>query len=290
MNVLGKILLFVNLVFSLLTAGLIVMVYTTRTNWRDAYTKQQKAAEVVRADALAAEEAKAREIQEKDKQVQALTGQRQAEESAKKDLQKQLEDARAQLDAVGKTHTLGQQNYADLTKEVERRKTEVENLQKLLAGRDQKIAEIDKQMAKLRDDAVNYRVQWDQSKERVAALQGQIEALARENTTLRAQLGGGAPAAPAQPGRAVARQAEDVRGTVRKVQGDLVTITPGSDAGVAEGTELTVYRTQPKPEYLGTIQILYVSPTEAVGRLKTGRGRGQVKAGDEVAANVLGGR
>ena len=39
MTVLGKILVFVNLVFSLVTAGLIVMVFTTRTNWNDAFKK-----------------------------------------------------------------------------------------------------------------------------------------------------------------------------------------------------------------------------------------------------------
>jgi peptidoglycan hydrolase CwlO-like protein len=287
MNVLGKILVFVNLVFSLLTAGLIIMVYTTRTNWHDAYDKQKRTADVIRADHDAAEGLKDQQIAEKDKQVQALTTQRQAEENAKKDLQKQLEDTRTQLAALSQTQTQGQQNYADLVKEVERRKTEVENLQKLLAAANQKVTDIDKRMDKLRDEAVNYRVQLDQSKERVASLQGQIESLARENTTLRSQLGGTTAPAPAPAGQPAPRQTEDLRGTVRKVDATgLITISPGSDAGVAVGQELTVYRLRPQAEYLGMIKILAVSPTEAVGRLQGAR-RGQVKVGDEVAANVL---
>src|SRR5205085_2667341 len=53
MTVVGKILVFVNLIFSLLTAGLIIMVYTTRTNWHDANTKLQSAMQVTQAQATA---------------------------------------------------------------------------------------------------------------------------------------------------------------------------------------------------------------------------------------------
>jgi len=64
MTVLGKILVFVNLVFSVVTAGLIVAVYATSTNWHEAYNKaiaNQKVAEANVATYVAeAEEAKKR--------------------------------------------------------------------------------------------------------------------------------------------------------------------------------------------------------------------------------------
>ena len=39
MTIVGKILVFVNLVFSLVVGGLVMMVYMTRTNWEDAFNK-----------------------------------------------------------------------------------------------------------------------------------------------------------------------------------------------------------------------------------------------------------
>ena len=49
MTVLGKILVFINLVFSLLTGGLIVMVFLTRAQWNDAFAKQAAAYKVATA-------------------------------------------------------------------------------------------------------------------------------------------------------------------------------------------------------------------------------------------------
>jgi beta-lactamase regulating signal transducer with metallopeptidase domain len=83
-------------------------------------------------------------------------------------------------------------------------------------------------------------------------------------------------------------QSDDgVRGTIRRVEGDLATISVGSDAGVATGHELQVFRTQPKPEHLGTVKVLNVTAHEAVGRLQ-GPKQVQVRAGDEIATTVIG--
>src|SRR5262245_61642913 len=39
MTIVGKVLVFLNLVFSLVVGGLVMMVYATSTNWEDHYTK-----------------------------------------------------------------------------------------------------------------------------------------------------------------------------------------------------------------------------------------------------------
>ncbi|HEY1381132.1 MAG TPA: hypothetical protein VGF55_30310 [Gemmataceae bacterium] len=290
MTVVGKILVFVNLVFSVITAGLIIMVYTTRINWKDAYGKQTAAIAVARADAQTAEAAQAEDLKRKDAEYQQLAAVRTRLEGQLKSLNDQLAKTKADYDALVKANTGGQQVTADQTKELERRKTEVDNLKKLVDERDRKITDIDRQMARLRDESVQYRIQWEQAKERNSILQGQIESMSREVAQLRSQLGGGAApgAAPAGAAAAAAR-AEDLRGTVVRVDGDLATITPGSDAGVTVGTELQVYHLTPRPEFLGKLTILNVTPTQAVGRLSGPRAR-QVKQGDEVAAHVLGGR
>ncbi len=294
MTVLGKILVFVNLVFSLLTAGLIVMVYTTRINWNAAYKAQTAATAVARQDVATAEATAADEIRKRDVQYQTLKAERDKVASEVRSLNDQLVKQKADYEAAMKTQTGTQQVASDQAAELERRKAEVENQKKLVDERDKKIADIDRQMARLRDESVQYKIQWEQSKERNGLLQAKVEQLARENEKQRQQLGGAAapgiaPApSPAGSGYTPTR-IEDLKGTIQRVDGDLATITPGSDAGVAVGAELYVFRLQPKAEYLGTIKILNVTPTQAVGRL-TGPKARQVKAGDEVAASTNPGR
>jgi myosin heavy subunit len=288
MTVFGKILVFVNLVFSLLTAGLIVMVYTTRINWYDAYTKQSSALKVVQGDFQRAEAAQKDIVERKDAEYQQLIATKNKLESESKSLADQLAKAKADYEGLSKTTTSINQVSKDAAAELERRKTEVETLKKQINDQDKKIADIDRQMARLRDESVQYRVQWEQTKDRLRLLQDQNTTLAQENARLKQQLGGGQAAAfpagiaPAGGGAPAAR-IEDLHGTVQKVEGDLATITPGSDAGVVVGAELRVFHLQPKPEFLGTLKILAVSPTEAVGRL-TGPKARQVKKGDEVDA------
>jgi hypothetical protein len=279
MTVLGKIFVFMNLVFSLVTAGLIVMVYTTRTNWNDAYKKVLATNTVVRAQADADVQAAKDETAAKEKQVQALNRNVQELQAQVKAETAKADGARAELNTLRQTQIGSQTNVQGLTEELSRRKTEVENLQRLLGERDKKISEIDHQMALLRDEAVRFRVQWEQARDRNNSLLQQVEALTREVAQLRAQLGGGATTTAG--GQQVVPKPEDLRGTIQRVEGDLATITPGSDAGVAVDQELTVFRLHPRPEYLGRIRILSVSPHEAVGRL-IGPKKAQIKKGDEI--------
>jgi hypothetical protein len=288
MTVVGKILVFVNLVFSLLTAGLIIMVYTTRTNWRDANNKLRDGMQVVQAQAAAERETKDRDLAERDKQIQTLTVQKQAEDKARQDDADKMKGLQARISELEQTLAKGGQNNTDLTNELNRRKQEVENLNKIAQAREQKISEIDRQMDKLRQEAVQARVEAGQARERSELMQRQIETLTRENAQLRQS--GASPTRPQQgQPTTVQKPTEDIRGTIQQVTSDgLARMTPGSDAGVKVGDVLQIFRTQPKAEYLGTIQILQATPHEAVGRLQ-GAKRGQVKAGDTVAADILGG-
>ncbi|HEX4588980.1 MAG TPA: hypothetical protein VH120_03565 [Gemmataceae bacterium] len=289
MTVFGKILVFVNFVFAIITGALIVMVYSTRVNWNAAYNSQKAAAAVAQQNVATAEANAADEIKKRDAQYQQLKAEKDRASSEARNLAEQLAKAQADYESLRKVGTGSQQNIADLTRELDRRKTEVDNLKKLVDDRDKRIADIDRQMANLRNDAVQFRVQWEQAKERVAILQSQVEQLARENERLRQQTGGAAPSPAGPSGGGPAARIEDLRGTIQRVDGDLATVTPGSDAGVAVGAELYVFHLQPRPEYLGKLTILNVTPTQAVGRL-TGPKVRQVKAGDEVSANLGGGR
>jgi hypothetical protein len=89
-------------------------------------------------------------------------------------------------------------------------------------------------------------------------------------------------------GRAQNPPAAKVDGTVKQVDAatGLVTISIGSDAGLEKGHTLEVYRLSPA-RYLGTLTVLEVQPTQAVGRVKGGKDAVQV--GDRIASRLLGG-
>jgi hypothetical protein len=282
MTVLGKILVFVNLVFSFVTCGLIIMVYTTRVNWNAAYTAQTAALANVRRDADADQKAASDQIARLKADIDRGNTERTKIQSERDGLATQLAAAKAEYTTLQTTQGTGQQVIKDQQAELARRKTEVDNLKKLVDDRDKKIADIDRQMALLRDAATNFRTQWDRSKEQNGILRTQIESLTQENAKLRQQPGVGTSGATTT---VAAPRVEDLRGTIQRVDGDLATITPGSDAGVAVGARLQVFHLHPKPDYLGELTILSVTPTEAVGRLTGPRAR-QVKKGDEVAANL----
>jgi hypothetical protein len=292
MTAFGKILVFVNLVFSLVTAALIVMAYTTRINWKDAYG-QEKAAEAAATANVATVKANADdEVKRRDGMFQALKTEKDKADADVKKLREDLAKADERYKSLESSQGGTQEVAKVQAEELARRKAEVETLKKQLDDRDKKVASIDQQMARLRDESVQYRIQWEQSKERIAILQAQVEQLARENERQRQQLGNAATtgvtqvASPTGGGTgAPPARIEDLKGTVQRVDGDLATITPGSDAGVAVGTELNVFRLQPKAEYLGKLTILNVTPTQAVGRLSGPKAR-QVKANDEVAASL----
>jgi Cu/Ag efflux protein CusF len=93
------------------------------------------------------------------------------------------------------------------------------------------------------------------------------------------------------PAGAAARKnppAEKLDGVVKQVDvaAGLVTISIGSDAGLQKGHTLEVFRIKPQPRYVGTLTVVEVQPTTAVGRVKGGKDAVQV--GDLVASRPLG--
>src|SRR5262245_50761372 len=150
MTVLGKILVFVNLVFSLLTAGLIVMVYSTRTNWASAFNKQAATVAIVRAqmDAEYAEADKA--VKGKEAEVQRLTREQQEQSTLLAKAQSDLTAARQEVTQLTSVTSSGDAVKQAQVDELKRRKEEAERLTTLVTEREQKIHEIDQQMSKLR--------------------------------------------------------------------------------------------------------------------------------------------
>jgi hypothetical protein len=283
MTTLGKILAIVNLVLSLAVAGFIVMSYAARTNWHRAYedlatqlksvqadtTAIRNEAETYRGDLLKAQTA----LKQKDAEIAQTT--KMADDRVKAEQQKTR-------DEIAKNAVLRSTEVA-MKLELDRRDGEVKYLKGMVLQRDTELAAKERQVQKFRNDAVEALIAAKSEHERNNNLLEQVQTLTKAvQTSQKTGLAATPGAAPKNP------PSEDVEGLIKATDpsSGYVTITIGSDAGIAKGNTLEVYRLRPDPAYLGTIQILAVRPDEAVGKPTT-RTKAALQVGDRVSSYIV---
>jgi len=280
MTALGKILVFVNLVFSLIVAGLIVVVYIARTNWAAGYADYQKSYQAADAS-LKATQAEAQEAQRNlAKRIQELQGQAAAAQTALETEKAAKAAADRAVEEERKKGTGESATVAALKADVERRDKEVRNLEEAVKQKDDQITKLVKSNNDLRDQKVAADITANTMKER-------LEQAARQNEELSRQLAQGRRGGGAGDGGARDNPPQqNVEGLVKQTDpSGLVVISIGSDAGLARGHTLDVYRYTPSPLYLGQIRLTDVQPNQAVGR-PVSRMRSSPQVGDRVAGNL----
>jgi len=281
MTVLGKVLVIVNLVFSLVTAALIIAAYSARTNWHAAYEKMNREFTVAQANA--------RTYDERLQDAQRALGQ--AEKARQEALAQAAESTRkiqADLALVQQQLAQQQRNAAEADRnqriaqaEASNLHDEVKKVQGLLKERESALVKALAEAKVQRDDKVQNEINWKTEQERNVALVDQVTKLSQEIERLK--LG-------STPGQALNPPQDNVEGTVRTVGADgYITLSIGSDAGLKAGNTLEVFRLQPEPKYLGMIRVINVAPHEAVARPMSGLRANAIQSGDKVAAHVTGG-
>jgi hypothetical protein len=283
MTAIGKMLLFMVLVLSLVFNGLVVNAYVTRSNWKKLADEQRatakKAAEAVKAMQKLLEEERAatadalrRAREERYQYEQLYQKEKTAAESFRATVTKSLVEARkdntTQISAQALADSL-QKQVDDLSREVTRLLEENNNLVK-----QREIAITAKEQAEIEANAQQKRA-------------NQLEVDLRRATDLIQQYKTGGR--PTLPGELRAAAPEGFRGTVRTYQDGYVAFTPGLDAGLQKNATLKVYRLQPEPKYLGRVVVIQVDPKEAVGRFIPAQGSsltpsGYPQPGDELTS------
>jgi hypothetical protein len=284
MTVLGKILVIINLVFSLVVGALIIMVYIASTNWRAGYEKVTASLDVANKNVQAyAEEA--------DK-VRAAAANNEAQANAK--LQKAAADLTAEQTAHAATKkkledqiaSLKQHEAADeaSTAEVKRRQQEVAKLEDILKETNKQMEEIARDKAKLREEKVAAEIVANDLRGRNTGLLTQVEDLSKQLLKIKAN--GGTAVAATSGSRNP--PPENVEGLVRSIDpvSGMMTLTIGSDAGLSEGNTLEVFSLDPA-KYKGTVRIMSVRPNEAIAK-PVGKPLGAIQKGDRVASRILG--
>lgn len=286
MTAVGKILVFINLIFSLIVGGFVIAVYTARTHWESEYKKLEARYQVARASETAAQNAAAQTQRDAKAEVDKVKSELGRVQS---DLEMQITTNNDLLkknsDLVKQTNKQGSLASAEVANSTIRQ-ADVDKLRQTLKSETDKNIELANDNARLRGEAVTAQVQSKSLKDMNLRLEKQIQEMARDNVR-------------ASQGKAVAGRAtgenpppESVRGLIKNMDptGRLVTLTIGSDAGLSRGHTLQVFRLSPIPsqsKYLGALRIIEVDAKQAVAE-PMGRLTAPLQVGDHVASRIVG--
>jgi hypothetical protein len=282
MTVLGKILVILHFILSLVAAALFVMVYAVHTNWKVAYDDLRKQYDTAAASATAysqqaVESQRVNEEKVRDKQVELDA---KAQELAVQ--KKALEDSQRAL-------VVAQDNIKVQTRAIEaaaaQKKAQAEEVKRLeitVLTKDDQIRKLVETGNDLRKDKVNADIARNAFEEMNKGLEKRVrelEEIVKKAKQSGVQLVSNSAADNPPP--------EDVQGVVKNIdKSGLVLVSIGTDAGIQKGHTLDVFRLGDAPKYLGKIRIIETHPYEAVGQI-IGKPSGTIQKDDRVANKIL---
>ena len=282
MTQVGKILVLVIMAFSLIFLGISTMVFVTSKNWKDATAKKDAEVKKIKGE-LSNEQAKLAEAKKNLEDAQTVAQQATTKfESHIKTLEDQNKRDLAQIQQVRQDLAVAQQSARSSLEEVDSRRKETTLL------RDQKAA-VEKQ-------ANEYQLRQAELNDKIRELERMLDTATKNNTDLRERVAKYTTLltkAGLSTDIAQIRGLEappPVTGEVKKVDptNKRLEITIGSDDGLVNGHELYLYRTAPRAEYLGRVQIIAVDPDQAVARVMGSTVQGKkIKEGDIVSSSII---
>jgi chromosome segregation ATPase len=281
MTFVGKILVIVIMAFSLLFLALSTVVFTTSRNWKVATAKEkedvvklkkkvQDAQAVADAAKKGLEDAKVAHA-EKEKVFNNTVASLQAESKRDKG---QSEEATKQLVAA-------EQTAKQALDEVEDKRQQTDLLRTQLSA-------VEKQ-------ANDFRLHQADLNDQIRELQRTLDTATRNNSDLRERV---AKFSTLLRSKGLSDDISQIRGleSPPPVVGEIkrvdstnrrVEVTIGSDDGLVIGHELYIYRTTPRPEFIGKVAIVTVDPDQAVAKVigNTYQGK-KIKEGDIVSSTI----
>jgi hypothetical protein len=285
MSTVGKVLVVAQIAFSVLLMAFAGAVYSVQTNWKKQATGAQTQLTKATND-LAAE--KSREQKALDKAV--------ANEKALKDA---ADRAQGAADAAKAQVTQTQRQLQQTRTELESIRAEAKIAgDEARARRDEAVSmrQINAELHKTRDEQITLAHQYADN---IVNLEQQSKTMTEKHNKLLndyailqkfirikgfdsdpREVAGLAEPAPITNGVVLNTKKGGRNGS------DLIEISLGSDAGLAKGHELFVYRPDGKGKYLGKIRLDYVDYRTAVGVVVQSTKNGQIQVGDNVTTKL----
>jgi chromosome segregation ATPase len=282
MTFMGRVLIVLHLVLSIVFMAFAGAVYTAQANWRDRFQKTEKSlADLQRKQSdLQTElekEKTAFAAKEKDlrDQVTTLTGEKTSLLGENTKLATDNKDLKTMFDAERDVARLNTEEANERMKESTLQR---EKNSELYASRNEVISDLNQ----LRDKLFAMELQQEEFDRKHSQL-------LKDNAAMRAFLASKRLTTDPQQMTAVTQPPTDVQGVIldinkpEKGAEQLVEISAGSDDDLREGHRLTVFRGD---KYLGVIQITHVSKDISVGRVIKRMPNTSIKVGDNVSTKL----
>lgn len=290
MHFVGKILVVLLLVLSVLFLSFAAVVYNTHMSWRFAYDKQKLAAEKSNKEKTDAQTDADRAKNEWQTQKAALEVRAGEIEATNKGLQAELAQVKKQRDenAIAQKASAEQAEIAQ--QEAMARRDEADGLRKLNHDQADKLNQNLEMITKLEDQVHNSGLALGLAVAKNKDLVGKVSILqqALEANGITAdvtELAGRASPPPRIDGVIL-----DSRPPQRQGASELVEISLGSDDGLKKGHEMSIYRVGLKgvkqPKFLGKIVIVKTEPDKAVGQVIESSRNGVIQKGDNVTTKL----
>ncbi len=285
MNLIGKILVVLNFVASVVFMSFAVMVYATHRNWRE---------EVLRPEAVAGKpKGLKHQLADRDKQIQVLQQEKQrltAEvERTRRIWEHRLAQAESRYNELKRLRDRLQEQHASLLSSQAQAIQQMNAVQKRMDTLEQEIADLrqrNDQLRQQRDENLKKAIDAD---EQLAQIRNEYDRLRKRNGELLAQINEYMVALQGA-GIQLDREVPRVEGIVSAVSpSGSVAINLGSDDGLEPGHQLDVYRLGRNGEaskYVGRITIVRTDRDHAYGRIVPGITRERIRRGDRVATRL----
>jgi hypothetical protein len=281
MTTVGKILVLFIMAFSLILSAISTVVFTTSKNWKTATEAERK--KVSEANAKLADQKAKTEAAEKE--LEAAKAAYEAKEKQQLDRIKSIEDAN-KLALEQATTAKGQVADAQRNAKVALDEAEARRKETLLLREQKSAVEKQGNEFKLHTAELNDKIrELERAMETATKNNNDLrERVAKYSTYLRSQ---GLPDDVSQmkgieSPPPVVGEVKRVEPTNRKFEA-----TIGSNDGLVPGHELYVFRQTPRPEFIGTAQVLSVDPNQSVLQIKGTTYQGKkIREGDIVSSTI----
>ena len=290
MNFVGKILVILLLVLSVLFLSFSAVVYNTRTKWREVAESRKKEVEKAAADRRNLEQDYDRfkidmkgqldEAREFATQVDVTNKSLQAELAQVK--KSRDETAVAQKSAGEQAEVAGEEAMA--------RRDEADVQRAINHAQTQKIDENAEAITKLEDQVHNLELALKTANAKIKDQLGKISIFQQALEAAGITADANELAARVSPPPKIDGVILDSRPARRLGAAELVEISLGSDDGLKKGHEMSVYRSANKSgvqaKFLGKIVIIKTEPDKAVGEVVEGSRNGVIQKGDNVTTKL----
>jgi hypothetical protein len=275
MTLIGKILVFVIFVMSIIFMTFTMLVYSTHRNWSEVAkaldTKVKNAEQLIQEKTNEREQLETRLAHERASRAEALA----VLESTKRALQEELQQSKQKYEELFAANQQAVNIFEENRKEMSRLKDEVEKIREEIRvtrlDRDTQLAKARDLTEKLNQGEGELRRLKERSDELVSQLSRAQLVLDRNDLSIDAPIDGMPP---------------KVDGVVTAVRDEnQIEVSIGADEGLRRGHTLEVYRQD--GGYLGRVIVIETNPDRAVTRVIPEFRQGVIRKGDRVATRLL---